>query len=260
MLAALGHKFQLFRNCFQYSCHPMSVLINVTEFGWFAAAVERAAQFILEGKVIALPTDTVYGLAAAAQDTQAIKQLYKIKGRDQNKPLAICVNNVKSLCCWGKVDCLPSGLLDTLLPGPVTVVLERTSNLNSALNPGISKIGIRIPDNEFVLNLCKRLGTPLALTSANASNERSSLAPEEFQSLWPHLTAVFHSGRLGDSASLRAGSTVVDLSVPGKYHILRPGSALANTKAILEHFSVVEHDMYCALKAQNLFCGHANVD
>jgi tRNA threonylcarbamoyl adenosine modification protein (Sua5/YciO/YrdC/YwlC family) len=237
----------------------MSVLITVTEFGWFTAAVERAAQFILEGKVIALPTDTVYGLAVAAQDTRAVKQLYKIKGRDQNKPLAICVNNVKSLCSWGKVDCLPLGLLDTLLPGPVTVVLERTSNLNSALNPGISKIGIRVPDNEFVLDLCKRLGTPLALTSANVSNESSSLAPEEFQSLWPHLAAVFHSGRLGDSASLRAGSTVVDLSVPGKYQILRAGSALANTKAILENFLVVEYDTYCTLKATNTFCGPATV-
>jgi tRNA threonylcarbamoyl adenosine modification protein (Sua5/YciO/YrdC/YwlC family) len=238
----------------------MSVLITVTEFGWFTAAVERAAQFILEGKVIALPTDTVYGLAAAAQDTQAIKQLYQIKGRDQNKPVAICVNNVKSLSSWGNVDSLPPGLLDTLLPGPVTVVLERTSNLNSALNPGISKIGIRIPDSEFVLDLCKRLGTPLALTSANASNERSSLAPEEFQNLWPHLAAVFHSGRLGDSTSLRAGSTVVDLSVPGKYHVLRAGSALANTKAILEHFSLLEHDTDCALKATNLLCGPANID
>jgi hypothetical protein len=71
---------------------------------------------------------------------------------------------------------------------------------------------------------------------------------------------VFHSGRLGDSTSLRAGSTVVDLSVPGKYQILRAGSALANTKAILESFSVVEYDTYCTLKATNLFSGPTNID
>ena len=93
-----------------------------------------------------------------------------------------------------------------------------------------------------MLQLCKRLGTPLALTSANASNEPSSLAPEEFQSLWPHLAAVFHCGRIGDSTSSRAGSTVVDLSVPGKYHIVRPGSALETTKGVLERFEIVEHD------------------
>ena len=93
-----------------------------------------------------------------------------------------------------------------------------------------------------MLQLCKRLGTPLALTSANASNEASSLAPEEFQSLWPHLAAVFHCGRIGGSTSSCADSTVVDLSVPGKYHIARPGSALASTKGVLECFEIVEHE------------------
>ena len=220
----------------------MSFLVPVTEFGWRAAAVERAAQLILEGKVIALPTDTVYGLAAVAQNTQAVEQLYKIKGRNETKPVAICVNSVKSISWWGKVDGLPPGLLDALLPGPVTVVLERTSHLNPALNSDTTKVGIRIPDSEFVHQLCKIVRTPLALTSANASNEPSTLAPEEFQSLWPHLAAVFHCGRIGDSTSLRAGSTVVDLSVPGKYHVVRPGSALARTKTVLKHFEIVEHD------------------
>jgi len=238
----------------------MPFFIPVTEFGRCLAAVERAAQFILEGKVIALPTDTVYGVAAAAQNTQAVEQLYTIKGRDGKKPVAICVNTVKSISCWGKVDGLPPGLLDALLPGPVTVVLERTSCLNPTLNPDTSKVGIRIPNSEFVLQLCKSLGTPLALTSANASNEPSTLAPEEFQSLWPHLAAVFHCGRIGDSTSLRAGSTVVDLSVPGKYHIIRPGSALAITKGVLERFEIVEHYECCALKSKDSFCGCARVD
>ena len=240
MFAAVRSKCQFIHR--QYSFQPMSFFIPVTEFGWRVAAVERAAQLVLEGEVIALPTDTVYGVAVAAQNKQAVKQLYKIKERDQKKPVAICVNSVKSISHWGKVDGLPLGLLDALLPGPVTVILERTSDLNPTLNSDTYKVGIRIPNSEFVLQLCKRLGTPLALTSANASNEPSSLAPEEFQSLWPHLAAVFHCGRIGDSAPSRAGSTVVDLSVPGKYHIVRPGSALASTKGVLERFEIVEYD------------------
>lgn len=260
MFAAPRSKCQFIRNCLHYSIQPMSFFVPVPEFGWCGTAVERAAQFILEGKVIALPTDTVYGLAAAAQNPQAIKQLYKIKGRDQKKPVAICVSSVKAISCWGKVAGLPPGLLDTLLPGPVTVVLERTVDLNPTLNSDTSKVGIRIPNSEFVLQLCKRLGTPLALTSANASNEQSSLAPEEFQSLWPHLAAVFHRGRIGDSTFLRAGSTVVDLSVHGKYHILRSGSALANTKRVLERFEIVEHDTSCALNSQYPFCECTRVD
>jgi Sua5/YciO/YrdC/YwlC family protein len=260
MFAASRSKCQFIHSCLKYLFQPMSFFVPVTDFGWCVAAVERAAQLILEGKVIAIPTDTVYGVAAAAQNTQAVRQLYKIKGRDRKKPVAICVNSVKSISCWGKVAGLPPGLLDTLLPGPVTVVLERTSDLNPTLNAGTSKVGIRIPNSEFVLQLCKRLGTPLTLTSANASNEQSSLAPEEFQSLWPHLAAVFHCGQIGDSTSLRAGSTVVDLSVPGKYHIIRPGSALASTKGILERFEIVEHDACCALKSQDSFGGCTRVD
>ena len=242
LFAAARSKCQFIHRYLQYSFQPMSFFIYVTEFGWCVAAVERAAQLVLEGKVIAVPTDTVYGVAVAAQNTQAVKQLYKIKGRDRKKPVAICVNSLKSISCWRKVDGLPPGLVDTLLPGPVTVVLERTSDLNPTLNSDTPKVGIRIPNSEFVLHLCKRLGIPLALTSANASNEPSSLAPEDFWSLWPHLAAVFHCGRIGDSTSSRAGSTVVDLSVPGKYHIVRPGSALVSTKGVLEHFEIVEHD------------------
>jgi len=78
----------------------MSFFLSVTEFGWCVAAVERAAQLVLEGKVIALPTYTVYGVAAAAQNMQAVKQLYKIKGRDRKKPVTVCVNCLKSISCW----------------------------------------------------------------------------------------------------------------------------------------------------------------
>ncbi|XP_069693886.1 threonylcarbamoyl-AMP synthase [Periplaneta americana] len=220
-------------------------LIPVNDSFLLPQQIQKGVDLIYQGSVIAIPTDTVYGLACAAQNQSAIEKLYKIKGRDLNKPLAICVGNVEAVSHWGKVSSLPSGLLNSLLPGPVTVVLERTERLNPKLNPNLNKVGIRVPDSKFVLGLCNKLKEPLALTSANASNEPSCLAPEEFQYLWHHLSAVFELGTIGDITSPRVGSTVVDLCVPGRYRILRSGSALESTKAILEHFEVEQDVPNC---------------
>lgn len=87
-----------------------------------------------------------------------------------------------------------------------------------------------------MLDLAQMFGGPLALTSANLSSQASSLSVEEFQDLWPHLSLVIDGGPIGDSESpeCRLGSTVVDLSVPGKFGIIRSGCALENTTAILQ--------------------------
>ena len=213
-------------------------MFSLNDISDLNSAVEKAAEFIIDGGVIAVPTDTIYGLAAAAQNSQAIRHLYEIKGRDPSKPIAICVDNIDSIALWGKVDALPSGLLESLLPGPVTVVVKRTSLLNPLLNPEISSVGIRIPDHEFIQCLCKKINMPLALTSANLSNEPSALSPEEFKNIWSCLSAVFHNGKIGDTPVLRAGSTIVDLSISGRYRILRTGSALIDTCTVLKNFGL----------------------
>ncbi|XP_025782084.1 yrdC domain-containing protein, mitochondrial, partial [Puma concolor] len=131
---------------------------------------------------------------------------------------------------------VPEGLLKDLLPGPVTLVLERSEELNKDLNPFTPLVGIRIPDHAFIQDLAQVFGGPLALTSANLSSQASSLNVEEFQDLWPQLSLIIDGGPIGDgqSSEYRLGSTVVDLSVPGKFGIIRPGCALERTTAILQ--------------------------
>nr|XP_025847505.1 yrdC domain-containing protein, mitochondrial [Vulpes vulpes] len=140
----------------------------------------------------------------------------------------ICVSRY---CCVS----VPDGLLRDLLPGPVTLVLERSQELNRDLNPCTPLVGVRIPDHAFIQDLAQMFGEPLALTSANLSSQASSLTVEEFQDLWPQLSLVIDGGPIGDGQSpeYRLGSTVVDLSVPGKFGIIRPGCALESTTAIL---------------------------
>lgn len=195
--------------------------------------VDKAVNSLKRGNIIALPTDTIYGIAALAQSTLAVKKLYEIKGRHQEKPVAICVGNVEDVSKWGKITVCDSVLYD-LLPGPVTLVFERTEMLNKELNPGTKLVGIRIPDHDFVRRLSVACQEPLALTSANRSAAISSLETKEFEDLWCKLDVIFDGGVLGQSEQCRLGSTVINLSVPGQFSIIREGSAYRQTVNILQ--------------------------
>lgn len=208
------------------------------------ASVDAAERFIRGGGVIALPTDTVYGLACDASNANSVRKLYEIKGRDDSKPVAICVADLKSFKYWGNAGHLNDDLLNVLLPGPVTIVVEKSVYLdNQYLNGGTSKIGIRIPKFAFIQHLCHELNNiPLALTSANRSSEPSSLRIGEFEELWPKLSGIFDGGSLGDNeANSRSASTVIDLSEPGKYSIIREGVAGSLTRKCMEAYNIVEN-------------------
>ncbi|XP_067305946.1 yrdC domain-containing protein, mitochondrial isoform X2 [Pseudorasbora parva] len=154
------------------------------------------------GLVVALPTDTIYGLACAAQNSAAVQRVYDIKGRSGDKPLAICVGEIQDIYRYCKV-CVKEELLSDLLPGPVTLVLERSAALNADLNP----------------------------------------FTKEFEDLWPSLAVVVDGGPIGDQS--RLGSTVVDLSVCGRYRIIRPGCALSATVKVLEgKYGLLEDPVY----------------
>ncbi|XP_018568999.1 yrdC domain-containing protein, mitochondrial [Anoplophora glabripennis] len=200
-----------------------------------SAAEEIAIEYLKSGSVIAVPTDTVYGLACDATNTSAINNLYAIKCRNENKPLAICLGETNDVKIWAKVQQLPPNLLEALLPGPVTLILHcANNNLDKSLSFR-EKVGIRIPDYPFIRHLACGLGKPLALTSANLSNEPSAVEVAEFSSIWGKIPAIFDGGKLGTDHS---ASTVVDLSEPGLYIIVREGAAHEETTNILKKFGL----------------------
>lgn len=200
---------------------------------------DEAIEALRAGKVIAVPTDTLYGFACDACSVEAVNRIYEIKGRKHTSPLAICVGDVSDIGRFAVTDHLPPGLLEGLLPGPVTVVLTRgeSSILDKSLNPGLDSIGVRVPDSDFIRMIAHGSGTALALTSANLSGLPSSVDIKDFKNLWENCTFVYDGGVLPAG---RAGSTVVDLTMLGKYKILRPGSAKEETISILERHCLVE--------------------
>jgi len=184
----------------------MARLFKVT--GLPAAEVARlietvAAPALHSGQLVAVPTDTLYGLACVAQSSAAVRQLYAIKGRDLGKPVAICVSTLDEIPKWAKCSHLTAAgkLMEELLPGPVTVVLERTKELNPELNPNTKLVGVRVPDQPFIRELVRSCSQPIALTSANKSGKQSPIKTEEFRELWDQLAAVFDAGNLSESES-----------------------------------------------------------
>lgn len=203
------------------------------------AQAEDAVEALKSGKVIAVPTDTLYGFACDACSKEAVNKIYEIKGREQTKPLAICVGDTMDIKRFAVTDHLPPGLLDCLLPGPVTVVLKRgdSSILEKSLNPEVDGIGVRVPDCNFIRIIARASRSALALTSANYSGHPSSVCITDFENLWEHCAYVFDGGVL---PSGRAGSTIVNLTMPGRYKIIRAGSAKKDTVAILEGYSLIQ--------------------
>ncbi|KAL8579578.1 hypothetical protein ACOMHN_025531 [Nucella lapillus] len=202
-------------------------------------AVQTAVSILRKGSVVAVPTDTIYGIAGLAQNNEAVRRIYNIKNRSWTKPVAISVGYIEDVYRWSKVV-VPRKVLEDLLPGPVTVVNERSPELNPELNPSTRLIGIRIPDHAFMQKLAQACEGPIALTSANKSAAQSTLTLDEFEYLWPQLDLLMDGGILNDTDKARLGSTVVDLSEVGKFRIIREGSAYKRTVDLLKNTHKME--------------------
>lgn len=199
-----------------------------------------AANILHNGGVIALPTDTIYGIAAKVDNKGALDRVFKIKGRDSTKPLSVCVASIKEVEELAETNSLHPLTLTSLLPGPVTLLLKRTKKLNPELNPGLDTIGVRVPDQNFILSVCRMTG-PLALTSANRSGDSNPLHVNEFEDLWPELDCIYDCGlsynhmdiEINEEKKRKAGSTVIDLSRDKKYLIVREGVGLSRSISTL---------------------------
>ncbi|XP_008588657.1 PREDICTED: yrdC domain-containing protein, mitochondrial-like, partial [Galeopterus variegatus] len=178
------------------------------------------------GAVVAVPTDTLYGLACSASCSAALDAVYRLKGRSEAKPLAVCLGRVADVYRYCHVR-VPEELLKDLLPGPVTLVMERSEELNKDLNPFTPLVGIRIPDHAFMQDLAQMFGGPLALTSANLSSQASSL------NVTVRVSQSFPQ-KHHQAKHCFLGASGVDCALELPVCIIRPGCALESTTTILQ--------------------------
>lgn len=142
--------------------------------------IKKAVSALRSGGVIAIPTDTVYGLGADAFNAEAIQKLYTIKGRPEEKPIPLVLGSVKDVETVAQnIPGFFYHLAKKFWPGGLTIIVE-SKNLLPQLTAGGNTVGLRIPNNILLLNILNEFGGPLAITSANLSGESASTSPEEF--------------------------------------------------------------------------------
>jgi L-threonylcarbamoyladenylate synthase len=135
-------------------------------------AIEWAAEQIDGGGVIALPTDTVYGIAASLGHREALRRIYRIKGRDADKPLPVLVSSpdvVEHLAIG--IDRHVELLLDRYWPGPLTVIVPAPAGMPDEVTAGGSTVGLRMPNHPLAIEVIAKAGGAIACTSANRSGE-----------------------------------------------------------------------------------------
>ncbi len=134
-------------------------------------ALDAAAEVIRAGGVVALPTDTVYGLVADAMNEQAIRKIFAMKERPKEKALPVFVRDIAMARQYAYIHDAKARALERVWPGRVTVVFHHKEKLPTALTGGVMTVGVRIPNHPFLARLLAECDAPLAQTSANISNE-----------------------------------------------------------------------------------------
>ncbi|PIO55383.1 Sua5/YciO/YrdC/YwlC family protein [Teladorsagia circumcincta] len=200
----------------------------------FEEAVEAAADVLLRGGIVALPTDTIYGVSTLIQHSA---KLYSLKRRPASKPLGLFLTDPAEIPRWAQLTISPH-LAQQLLPGPVTLIFNRLPSLPMYFNPDREDVGIRVPASPLVRALTGRLGQPLAQTSANVSGSVvNPTCVSDFSNLLSEIDLVLDGGMVGRppsaGPSTSEGSTIVDLTQDDFYRIVREGCALKRTEELL---------------------------
>lgn len=182
--------------------------------------LERAAELIRSGALVAIPTETVYGLGANAFDEDAVRKIFQVKGRPQDNPLIIHIHNASQLDTYcHDVPDEALMLAEHFWPGPLTMVLKRRSNIPDVVSAGLDTVAIRCPDHPATLEIIRLSGVPIAAPSANISGSPS---PTEAGHVMADISGKIQAVVDGGGCCVGLESTIIDLSSE-PFHILRPG-------------------------------------
>lgn len=183
--------------------------------------IANAAQLIIAGHPVAVPTETVYGLAADATNAEAVARIYHAKGRPSFNPLIVHVPDFAAAERIGEFSDEARGLAHAYWPGPLTLVvpLRRDANIASIVTAGLPTVGIRVPAHAAMQALLEAVGMPLAAPSANASGSISPTRAEHvLKSLEGRIPLILDGG-----ATERGLESTIVAATGGPLRLLRPG-------------------------------------
>jgi L-threonylcarbamoyladenylate synthase len=185
-------------------------------------SAQKAAVLIQSGHVVALPTETVYGLAADASNVLAVRKIFELKRRPADNPLIVHVADVAQISAFSDVSSdILTRLIERFWPGPLTLVLPKKPSVLDIITAGLDTVALRMPDHTKTLSVVRRAG-PVAAPSANRSGRPSPTRPEHVSDDFGKDLPVVDGG----SCSIGLESTVLDISGEDPT-ILRPGKISA---------------------------------
>ena len=193
-------------------------------------ALNQAAELLIQGDVVALPTETVYGLAANAGDPVALKKIFDAKGRPSNHPLIVHIQSVATLPTWAtNIPEQAYKLAAAFWPGPLTLVLEKAPWVPYEVTGGQNTIAVRVPANPIMQTVLNLSGLGLAAPSANLYQKISATTAEHvYAGLAGRISMIIDGG----SCALGIESTILDVTrTPPR--ILRAGPITASDIALV---------------------------
>lgn len=206
-------------------------------------STDQAADLLLKGEVIAVPTETVYGLAAIATNPEAIAKIFDIKKRPADNPLICHFYDIEQIRAY--VTTMPAHTLDLLhqfAPGPISFMLDlnETSPLRFA-TCGSQQVIARIPNHSLFLSIIKKCGLPVAAPSANTSGRVSPTSAEMVEAdLGTKISGIVDGGL----CTIGIESTIVDARATKSIQILRPGFIAANEiRKVLPHIEIISSSL-----------------
>ena len=205
----------------------MSFISNCT-----AGAIKDAATSLINGDLVAFPTETVYGLGADAGNEKAVKKIYQVKGRPSDHPLIVHISDLKQLDKWAReIPEYAIKLARSFWPGPMTLILPRTALAKDFITGGQDNVGIRIPDQPLALALLSQFEQQGGMgVAAPSANRFGKLSPTTAKAVEAELGAFLDSKDLildGGSCEVGVESTIIDCTTQTPI-ILRPGAITAS--------------------------------
>lgn len=202
---------------------------------------KKAAELINQSEIVAIPTETVYGLAADIKNELAIKKLFKAKQRPQDNPLIIHVSTIDMISNIAESICnIQYKLIKTFWPGPLTIIFKKNDNISNTITCGLDTVGVRMPDNKITIDIINQAKTPLAAPSANISGSPSpTCAQHVYNDLNGKIPVIIDGG----ICNIGVESTVVTIENE-TIKLLRPGKITLSDLQNIHERVTIDRNIY----------------
>lgn len=208
--------------------------------------VQKAADIIRDGGIVAIPTETVYGLASSAFDTNAIFKIYEAKGRPSDNPLIVHICDLNEL--YEVVSEFPAKarkLVDKFWPGPLTIILPKSKKIPLIVTGGLDSVAVRFPSHILAQEVIRKSGVPLVAPSANLSGSPS---PTKFSHVVEDLDGKIDAMLDGGDCNFGLESTVVSF-MNEKPMLLRPGAITPSEIEATIGDIIIDDSVYTEIKS-----------